>query len=508
MKNNRPNILYIMCDQFRYDCIAALGNTVIKTPHIDRLVRRGVSYTNAYSPCPVCIPARYNIRTGRQPYHTGCYCNEPPQPPLNPPGDDRPNSTEPYLARAMRDLGYRTFGIGKFHTSPDQYEDLGYETHIHTEEMWADAAARSRDGFAHLIETEHPQFSHLEQLHGERTNMYYAPQISPLPLELTVESFVADKAIEQLRIEDDRPFYALISFIGPHPPCAPPIPYNRMYDPDGMSDPCSGTLDHDHLDEQIPWMNYLIYSDEINDAWARNLKTRYYGEISYIDSCIGRILDEVEQRPDAQETMICFFADHGDMLGDHHAWQKECFFEPSVKIPFLVSYPAGIEGNRRSDELVSLVDLFGLATNLAGQMDVRDGIDILSQKRDFLHAYYGRPGTPQFKIMVRHRDWKYIWMANGGREQLFDLCEDPSEMENLIDREPEILQLLRSRAVADCSRSPEVSTMVENGRLKGVPFTARPLGRLHQFAFSRNITSFTVPSNAAFISEALPNTTE
>ncbi len=95
-----------------------------------------------------------------------------------------------------------------------------------------------------------------------------------------------------------------------------------------------------------------------------------------------------------------------------------------------------------------------------------------------------------------------------GRLQLFDFNEDPSEMENLIDREPEILQLLRSRAVADCSRSPDVSTMVENGRLKGVLFTARPLGRLHQFAFSRNITSFTVPSEAAFISEALPNTTE
>ena len=300
---------------------------------------------------------------------------------------------------------------------------------------------RKRDGFADFLEKEHPEYSHLEQLHGERTNMYYAPQLSPLPAELTVESFVADKTVEQLRVEDERPYFGLVSFIGPHPPCAPPIPFNRMYDPDGMDNPVKGKLEDDHFDEQIPWMNYIVYSDEINDAWARNLKTRYYGEISYIDSCIGRILDEVEKRPDADNTLICFFADHGDMLGDHHAWQKECFYEASVRIPFLLSYPPMLKGKTLCDDLVSLTDLYGLATKLAGEKELRDGIDILDDKRDFLFSFHGRPETRQFKIMVRYKNWKYIYMANGGREQLFNLDSDPSEMNNLVNAEAETAKL-------------------------------------------------------------------
>ena len=88
----------------------------------------------------------------------------------------------------------------------------------------------------------------------------------------------------------------------------------------------------DHADEQIPWMNYLIWADDINDMQARALKARYYGEISFIDQCLGRILDSVESRTDAENTLICFFSDHGDHLGDHHAWQKERFFEASCHV--------------------------------------------------------------------------------------------------------------------------------------------------------------------------------
>lgn len=510
MSDKRPNILYIMCDQFRFDCISALGNSTIRTPNLDRLVKRGVSYSNAYSSCPVCIAARYSIRSGRDPYSVGCYLNEPPQSPQGSLGTSVEDWTGPYLPRVLSKAGYRTFGIGKFHTCPETYEDLGYETHLHTEELWDSAELRNRDSYIQFIEQEHPEFSYLEQVHGERTNMYYVPQLSSLPAEYTVESFVADKAIEHIQKEDDRPYFGLVSFIGPHPPCAPPIPYNRMYDPDGMSNPKTGNLEEDHFDEQIPWMNYIIYADEINNAWARNLKTRYFGEISYIDSCIGRILDTVEQRPDADNTAICFFTDHGDMLGDHHGWQKETFYESSVKIPFIVSYPPLLEGGTVSGNLVSLTDLFGLAANLAGISDVRDGISILTEKRDYLYAFHGRPETRQFKVMVRFGDWKYIYMANGGREQLFHLKTDPDEFINVRDSQTEVLTALRKQVYEKCKATPDLACMInrEEETLISYPFEARPLGRLHQFAFSKNVTDFTIPSGIGFISEAMPNTTE
>lgn len=508
MDSKRPNIVYIMCDQFRFDCIAAAGNDVVKTPNIDRLVDRGVTYTNAYSPCPVCIPARYSIRTGRDSFNTGCYCNEEPIAPEGRASDHIEGWTGDYLPRVLTSAGYRTFGIGKFHTCPEQYEELGFEKHIHTEEMWDTRELRAKDGFIRFIEDEHPQFSYLEQVHGERTNMYYAPQLSSLPAELTVESFVADKAVEQIGSDDPRPYFGMVSFIGPHPPCAPPIPYNRMYDPDGMSNPVTGDIADDHYDEQIPWMNSIIYADEINDAWARNLKTRYLGEISYIDSCIGRVLDAIEAREDSADTAICFFADHGDMLGDHHGWQKESFYEPSVRVPFLLSYPQMLKSGSTSDDLVSLTDLFALATTLAGVQETRDGIDILHDTREYLHAFYGRPGTRRFKIMIRYRDWKYIYMANGGREQLFDLESDPTEMHNLAAEQPEILGRLRAKAAEICSENIDLKSMVDDGDLVSYPFEARPLGRLHQFAFSLDVTDYIVPSGKGFISEALPNTTE
>lgn len=494
-----------MCDQFRYDCIRALGNSPLQTPNLDRLVKRGVSYEQAYSSCPVCIPARYSIRSGLEAYTMGCYCNEQPIAPRGKEGCRVDDWSGAYLPKTMTELGYRTFGIGKFHTFPDQYEPLGYEVHIHTEEMWDSPELREKDGFAKYISEEHPEYAYVEQMHGERTNMYYAPQVSSFPAEHTVEAFVAKKTIEQLQVEDARPFFGLVSFIGPHPPCAPPIPYNRYYDPDGMNNPVKGTVEDDHIDEQIPWMNYIVYADEINDAWARNLKTRYYGEITYIDSCIGKILDAVEQREDENNTMICFFADHGDMLGDHHAWQKECFYEPSVKIPFIVSYPPLFAPNTRSQDLVSLTDLFGLATKLAGKRELRDGIDIVEDTREFLFSFYGRPKTRRFKVMVRYKQYKYIFMANGGREQLFDLEQDPNELYNLAQKQREIASLLQEKVLQKCKEETDLQCMVHTDKLVTYSFEARPLSRLHQFDFSSGVTGFIVPSDSNYMSDAHPN---
>lgn len=500
----KPNILYIMCDQFRFDCINALGNTIIQTPNLDRLVKRGRSYVNAYSPCPVCVPARYVVRTGKEPYNLGCYCNESPDPVYTDAANGVESYCGEYLARRMKKSGYYTFGIGKFHTSPDPYEELGYDVQIHTEELYDTPEIREKDGFASYIQNEHPEYAHLEQLHGERTNMYFVPQMSGMPAEHTVEAFTAKKAVEQLAREDDKPFFGFVSFVGPHPPCAPPIPYNRMYDPDGMPNPVRGNAYTDSMDEQIAWMNYLIYADDINDAWARNWKTRYYGEISYIDDCIGKILDKVEERPDAEDTMICFFSDHGEMAGDHGGWQKESFFEESVKIPFLLSCPAKWEGGQTVDDLISLTDLYGIAAAAAGDADLRDGINVLEgEKREVFFGTYGRPGTNQFKMMVRKGQWKYIYMANGGRKQLFHLGNDPHELTNLVSREKEVSAELHAILTEKCKSEPGLKPAVCNGEIYKVPYTPRKLERLHQFDFSRNITDYIVPSGCEYMSAAL-----
>ena len=541
---SQPNVLFIMTDQQRFDTIAALGNEQIYTPNLDRLVRRGVTFTNAYSPCPVCVPARYGIRTGCEPPTTRSFTNGVTRPA---PGqaETMEGRCGPYLGKTMRDLGYRTFGIGKFHSNPWD-EELGFEVHLHSEELYGTPDQRARDGFAGWIAREHPEFDYIETLMGERTEMYYMPQVSPLPAELTVERWAADRAVEQITADDGRPYFGFVSFIGPHPPFAPPVPFNRMYDPDRMPNPVRGELAVDHMDEQIPWMNHIIWAEEINDPHARVLKARYYGEISYIDDCLGRILDAVEARDastrpagqaapasatfpelvegakggDADNTVICFFADHGDHLGDHHAWQKESFFEASCHIPFLVSWPARLPADARRGELVSLVDLFGIATGAATTDDrgrsaaeLRDGIDLLgmlagaAQPREFLTSMYGEPGTPLFKIMIRQGDWKYIFLANGGREQLFDVAEDPQELDNRLTA-PACLQIrllpedqpqpeapvavarrLRRLAVQRC-RVPGAAAALQDNDLRAFPYRERPRGRIYQFDRSRGVIGF------------------
>lgn len=491
--DQKPNILYLMCDQYRFDCIAALGNSEVETPNIDRLAERGITFTNAYSTCPVCVPARYTARTGCEPYTTGCYGNEAPAAMDGLPAKLR-ERCGPYLAEEMKQLGYETFGIGKFHTVPDFFEDLGFDIQKNTEELWYQPKQRQGDAYARFIAEQHPEYAHLEQLHGERTNMYYMPQTSPLPAALTVEAFVADQAVREITRRREKPWFGFVSFIGPHPPCAPPVPFNRYYNPDHLQGPIDTELAIDHMDEQIPWMNHLIWADEMNDFMARNVKSRYYGEITYIDQCIGRILDAVEAREDGENTLICFFSDHGDHLGDHHAWQKESFFEQSCRIPFLLSWPKRWK-KRVDHQLVCLTDLFGIATTAGGRQQIRDGHPVMrvledaAKPRDFLFACYGRPGTRLFKAMLRQGDWKYIFMANGGREQLFDLQHDPQERILLNDKELEVLSRMRKTVQEYCHR-PGLLAALAGDELRTFAFVRRPLVRIRQFDESSGIFEF------------------
>jgi len=495
MADKRPNVLFVMTDQQRFDTIAALGNEHIYTPNLDRLVQRGLSFANAYSTCPVCVPARYTARTGCQESTLRIFTNARAKP-VHGQADTIEGRCGPYLAKTMRALGYRTFGIGKFHSQPWD-EDLGYDVYLQSQELYGSPEQRAGDAYASWLHREHPEYDHLECLMGERSEMYYMPQMSAQPADCAVEGWTGARAVEQLAVEDERPYFGFVSFVGPHPPFAPPIPFNRMYDPDRMPNPVRGDYETDHMDQHIAASKTTMWAEDVTDSLARVLKARYYGEISYIDDCIGKILDAVEAREDANNTVICFFSDHGDNLGDHHAWQKATFFDTSARIPFLVSWPAQLPRDHRRPELVCLADLFAIATGAAGATEQREGIDLLgviggsAEPREAITACLGLPGEQVFKVMVRDSRWKYIFFANGGLEQLFDLDRDPAEIRNFAESRQDVCVRLREAAVAAC-RQPGARDALDGDDFKVFPFKKWEWGgaRCYQFDRSRGITGF------------------
>lgn len=501
-RGRRPNVLLIMTDQQRFDTLAAGGNELIHTPNLDRLAARGVVFDNAYSSCPVCVPARYTIRTGYEPTRTDIWDNSVPR------GRHREltDSTRPYLAAAMAQRGYRTFGVGKFHKSPWD-ADEGFDVQLHSEEMYATAAQRTRDAYANWIASEHPEYDWIEALMGERTEMYYMPQMSPLPADFTVEAWAVERAIELIKESevDQRPFFGQVSLIGPHPPFAPPMPFHRMYDPDAMPLPVKGDLSVDHLDQHIPWMNSLVWAEQVDADRARVLKARYYGEISYIDNCIGRILDVVDAMPEPDNVLICFVSDHGDLLGDHSGWQKESFFEASTRIPFILSWPRVVSPGHRGD-LVCLTDLFGIFTSAAGDPDLRQGHDVLgtlmghTPPRERLFGYHGRPRTRRFKAMVREGAYKLIFLANGGCRLLFDVEKDPYELVPIQDREPEVVERLTRALIEELKTEMRTDALLTGSgdgaegsgrhRLWEQTYEEWDRLRIYQFDRSRGVTGF------------------
>ncbi len=481
-----PNILFVMTDQQRFDTIAALGNSLARTPNLDRLVQRGIACTNAYSTCPVCVPARYSIMTGCEPSRTSWLSNWVP-------GNSVSKRCGPYLAETLAARGYRTWGLGKFHTEP-RLEPLGFAVHERSEELFPTEEEFLGDDYVKWLRTRAPAFAHLEQVHGERSDMYYVPQVRPVPAALTVEAWLATRAVEELGRADPRPQFGFVSFVTPHPPLAPPIPYNRMFNPDDMPSPVLGDPALDTADDYLAWMNHAVWAEDISAPQARQLRARYLGSIAFVDECIGCILDAVEARPDADNTLIVFFSDHGDHMGDHGAWQKEGFFEAACRVPFLVSWPGQIAAGARHTGLVALTDLFGLATSASGAPELRDGHALLgalkkeAPARESLVGMFGAPGTRQFKCMVRRGDWKYIWLANGGRELLLNLRDDPGEARSFATAAPDTLASLRAEAVRTLAASELTRPALTGGGLKALPFEPFPRVRIKQFA--RGVTDF------------------
>lgn len=421
---SRPIILLLFTDQLRADCIAALGNSKIKTPNIDRLVREGTTFDRCYTPSPVCVPARHSLTCGLPPHVTGCVDNVDIEP-----GD-------PSIMEKLIDCGYHAHGVGKMHFSR-KLGDWGFSSRDVSEELEHDA---DRDDYRdYLLENG---YDHVLDPHGLRSEFYYVPQPSQLPERHHHSHWVADRSIEFLENRDNsKPFFLWSSFIKPHPPFESPNPWGRMYRMHEMDEPLLPHGSEDHMSFWNKLQNR--YKGRDGGPYDRNMSrmitAAYYATVSFIDYNIGRILDALGSEID--NTLIIFSSDHGEMLGDFGCYGKRTMLDSSARVPMIARLPGRFPVGARCENPTTLLDLYPTFLDLAGEEDTKpspEGISLEEamdeEARDrivFSQYSRGRFGL----YMAASRSWKYIYSAADNKEWLFDLDKDPLELTNLIGEE-------------------------------------------------------------------------
>jgi len=405
-----PNILHLFADQQRFDTISALGNPFIKTPALDRLAREGTSFVNAFTPSPVCVPARAAMHYGKYPWHTGCYDN----------GDPWPTAETPNIPSLLGGAGYRTHAIGKCHFHPDLWALLGFQSREPMEELVDDP---ERDDYLKFLRSH--GYGHVQDLHGMRGDFYYLPQPGQLPEEAHPTGWAGRRAMEFMESAATRaqPWYLYCSFIHPHPPWVLPPKWAKLYRSNDMMPPFLP----DNCDELLTFVNHFQNRYKWRDRGfdlnlLRAQRAFYHGCISFIDFQIGRLLALLDQSGQADETLVVFSSDHGEYLGDYGCYGKRGMHDVSCRIPLLARWPGDLGAGVRCQTPASLVDLMPTFADAAGVdcdsdgMSLRHLVEAGDQKR-VVFSQYQKEGDALY--MAADAEAKYIYSASDDKEFFF-----------------------------------------------------------------------------------------
>ncbi len=455
---SKPNVLVITTDHWPASLLGVAGHSAIQTPTLDQLSRNGIRYTNAYSECPICIPARRTILTGTPPRVHG----------------DRTFQTTltmpelPTIADCFRDAGYQTYAVGKLHVFP-QRNRVGFDDVILAEEgrpQWG--VVDDYDIFLGDQGFAGRQFDH------GMSNNEYSARPWHLPEDCHITNWATRQMSRMIRRRDPtRPGFWYLAYTHPHPPLVPLDHYWDFYrdvEPDG---PYVGEWAKDF--ESLPYRVKLQRA-----GWptlgAKAIQTAhraFYALCTHIDHQLRVVIGTLREEGLLDDTIIMFSADHGDMLGNHGLWAKRTFYEGSANIPMILVGSANDQrvGDHRVDaRLVGWQDIMPTVLDLAG-LEIPESVTGLSmvgdQKRDY---FYGECNEgPSATRMIHDGRFKLIYYPTGHRIQLFDLETDPRELNDLSDSEShkkhrdELLQVLTDELYG----SDE--DWLRDGKLVGLP---------------------------------------
>ena len=453
----QPNILLITVDQMRGDCLGICGEHMVETPYLDTFANQGTRFVNAYSAVPTCIAARAALLTGlsqrthgRVGYRDGVAWNYPH-----------------YIAGELSKAGYQTRCVGKMHVHPSRSLCGFHEVELHdgylhasrnegvkASENWFTTDdylpwLRDRMGFqADIIDS------------GPECNSWVArPWIYPEHLHPT--NWVVDRSIEFLRRRDpSKPFFLMMSFVRPHSPLDPPQFYFDMYANRDIPLPVRGDWAEIEDPEQSGRI-FNTFQGKVEDTALKRARAAYFGCITHIDHQIGRFLQSLSDHCVLNNTIILFTSDHGDMLGDHNLFRKSLPYKGSSAIPFIVYDPGNLLRFRSGaliDPVVELRDIMPSLLDFAGvaipdKVEGRSVLPLLKGEivpwREYIHGEHELGNRSNHYITTNHD--KYIWYSQTGREQYFNLANDPDELHDLINdpRSGRRVEYLRSLLIKE-----------------------------------------------------------
>ncbi|SFJ76366.1 Sulfatase [Paenibacillus sp. UNC496MF] len=422
MKTGNPNILLIMTDQHRFDCLGATGNPDVKTPNIDRLAADGVIYDNCFCAAPFCTPSRYSFVTGLYPHQHHGKTNHSTIP--------RGTRTFP---RELKLAGYRTKAVGKMHYTPT-YLDVGFESM----ELAEQAGPGRFDDDYHQYLMEHG----LADLHDlmDQVNEYRvrAPQHyyeqfgtreSDLPEEHYSTTWIGDRALDSLQAWEGEGNLLMVSFIKPHHPIDPPSPWSNMYDPRKLK-PLPGWTEQ-CLERDLQRNRGFFPHEELKLETLQNAMALYYGSISQIDHHVGRLAQALQEKGMYEDTLILFTSDHGEYMGFHHMLLKSNYmYDPLSKIPLIIKFPGNRWHGIRRTELTSNVDIAPTLLRQCG-IEAKDlpGKDLAAAEAERQYAL----SVNLNEYMLRSQTRKLIYSRNPVQRLFFNLETDPYEMNNLYE---------------------------------------------------------------------------
>ena len=448
----RPNIVLICVDQMRRDCMGIAGHPVVETPNLDMMRWKGWQFTKAYSATPTCIPARAALMTGKsQRHHRRVGYKE-----------GIPWEYAHTMAGELAAAGYHTQCVGKMHVYPER-NLMGFHhvvLHDGYHQFDRDTSVSQEAGHAanddYLLWLKRHTNTDTDLLDsGMGCNSWMA---RPFPYEerLHQTNWCVSESIDFLRRRDPtKPFFLYLSFSRPHSPLDPPSYYFDMYDRKNFPQPLMGDW-ADREDTAQDGLNVSTARGIIPQEALHRARAAYYGHVTHIDHQIGRLLYAMMDYRLMKNTVFVFVSDHGDMLGDHNLFRKALPYEGSAGIPLLVYDPGNIlqaPQNCKIDCLTELRDIMPTLLDIAGVSipnDV-DGMSLLpvlqgkmKQLREYIHGEHEFREASNHFIVTCHD--KYIWYSQTGKEQYFDLDQDPQELHDLIDspKNQERIRYLRS----------------------------------------------------------------